>query len=156
MNTQENNAPSATTPIELTVQEQLVLIKQEIQRFTAIAKEKGVLSIEEINELLPPEIVAAEVLDQFMQALEVAGVEFTESSENSKDDDSSDTFYLADPNATEEEEEEKKKLPKTPRATTQFACTCEKWGVCLFSLERARSKLPAGSKMESVGSLRRS
>jgi len=105
MSTNDQSAPQEKATIELSVQEQLVLIKEEIQRFTAIAKDKGSLSIEEINELLPPEIVAAEVLDQFMQALEVAGVDFTESSENSKDGESSDTFYLGDPNAQEEEEE---------------------------------------------------
>lgn len=37
----------------LSLQEQESLIKEEIQRFLKLAKEKGALTIEEINELLP-------------------------------------------------------------------------------------------------------
>ncbi|MCB0411798.1 MAG: RNA polymerase sigma factor region1.1 domain-containing protein, partial [Bdellovibrionales bacterium] len=101
------NADEQTT-VERSIDEQKVLIKEEIQRFITMAKDKESLSIEEINELLPPEIIAAEVLDQFMQALEVAGVEFTESSENSKDEDGSDAFFLGDPSQAEDEEDEEK------------------------------------------------
>ena len=54
--------------------EQEAIIKEEIVRFLTIAKEKKVLSIEEINELLPPEIMLASVLDFFMQSLESNGV----------------------------------------------------------------------------------
>ncbi len=105
MSTNKGKNADEKTPKELSLDEQKALIKEEIQRFIAMAKEKESLSIEEINELLPTEIVAAEVLDQFMQALEVAGVEFTESSENNKDDDVSDAFFLGDPSDSEDEEE---------------------------------------------------
>lgn len=70
-----------STGIVLTVAEQEVLIKEEIQRFIKMAKEKGTLTIEEINELLPPEIMAPTVLDSFMQALEVNGVVITDLAE---------------------------------------------------------------------------
>src|SRR5690242_1417287 len=82
---------------ELTLQQQDELIREEIQRFIKLAKERPSLSIEEINELLPPEIIAASVLDTFMQALEVNGVAITEVSDN-KDKDEEDEFFLGDPN----------------------------------------------------------
>lgn len=85
--------------------QQLEAIKEEIQRFTKIGKEKGALSIAEINDLLPPEIIAAVALDQFMQGLEVAGVIISDASENKKEDEE-DQFFLADPAAEAEEEEE--------------------------------------------------
>lgn len=50
----------------LSLQEQETLIKEEIQRFLKIAKEKNGLTIEEINELLPPEFIAPSVLDSLM------------------------------------------------------------------------------------------
>ncbi|NJL25107.1 MAG: hypothetical protein HC902_07975 [Calothrix sp. SM1_5_4] len=92
---------------ELTLAQQEELIKEEIQRFIKLAKERTALSIEEINELLPAEIIAASVLDTFMQALEVNGVVITDSSENKKEDEE-DQFFLSDPDkeAKDEEEEE--------------------------------------------------
>ena len=90
---------------ELTLQQQEELIKEEIQRFIKISKERASLNIEEINELLPPEFIAASVLDTFMQALEVNGVQITDMSENKKEDEE-DQFFLADPDKQEEEEEE--------------------------------------------------
>jgi RNA polymerase primary sigma factor len=90
---------------ELTLAQQEELIKEEIQRFIKLAKEKESLTIEEINELLPPEIVAPAVLDSFMQGLEVGGVIISESLEIKKEDEE-DQFYLSDPDAESKEEDE--------------------------------------------------
>src|SRR5690606_18692195 len=91
---------------ELTLDQQMELIREEIQRFVKMAKERGPLSIEEINELLQQEIIAPSVLDTFMQALEVAGVEFTDVSENKTKDEGEDGFLLSDPDKEDKEEEE--------------------------------------------------
>jgi RNA polymerase primary sigma factor len=93
---------------QLTLTEQDTLIKEEIQRFLKIAKEKGSLTIEEINEQLPAEIIASTVLDAFMQALEVNGVVITDLSELKKTDDEEGEQFLADPDKEEEEDEEEK------------------------------------------------
>lgn len=92
----------------LSLAEQQELIKEEIQRFIRIAKEKATLTIEEINELLPVEIIAASVLDGFMQALEVNGVVLADSLEN-KTGDEDEEFFLGDPNKDEDDEEEEEK-----------------------------------------------
>jgi RNA polymerase primary sigma factor len=101
-------APEAATK-ELSIDQQNDLIKEEIQRFIKVFKERGPLAVEEINELLPAEIIAPSVLDTFMQALEVNGVEIIEPPENKKEDEE-DQFFLGDPDkeAKEEEEEEEK------------------------------------------------
>jgi RNA polymerase primary sigma factor len=99
---QQKNTDGSTN--EWTLEQQLEAIKEEIQRVTKISKEKGSISIAEINDLLPPEIVAATALDQLMQGFEVAGVVFTDSTENNKEDEE-DQFFLADPAKAEEEEE---------------------------------------------------
>lgn len=90
---------------EISLAQQEEMIREEIQRFIKLAKERPSLAIEEINELLPPEIVAASVLDTFMQALEVNGVVITDASENKKEDEE-DQFFLSDPDKETEEEEE--------------------------------------------------
>ena len=104
-----DNTPEIA-PHELTLLQQEELIKEEIQRFIKLSKERPALSIEEINELLPPEIIAPSVLDTFMQALEVNGVVITDSSENKKEDEEEDQFFLSDPDkdSKDEEEEEEK------------------------------------------------
>src|SRR3712207_5176361 len=92
---------------ELSLAEQEALIKEEIQRFLKLAREKGSLTVEEINELLPPEIIAASVLDSFMQALEVNGVALTDATPARKEgDDDSALFSGEEENAEDEDEEE--------------------------------------------------
>lgn len=90
--------------VKLSVTEQEALIKEEIVRFLKSAKEKGALTIEEINEQLPLEIQSPGVLDSFMQALEANGVVISDHSEKSSGDDEA-TGFLADPDSEEEDQE---------------------------------------------------
>ncbi len=89
---------------EMSLAEQQTLIREEIQRFIKTAKDKGFLTIEEINDSLPQEIVDASVLDSFMQALEVNGVIITELTEKNKEEGEESQNFLADPEAATEEE----------------------------------------------------
>ncbi|MGZ3774441.1 MAG: RNA polymerase sigma factor RpoD [Pseudobdellovibrionaceae bacterium] len=89
----------------LSLQEQEALIKEEIQRFLKLAKEKGALMIEEINDLLPPEIIAPQVLDAFMQGLEAGGVVISDLSETSKAEEGEGAF-LESPDSEDEEVDE--------------------------------------------------
>ncbi|HEX4923838.1 MAG TPA: RNA polymerase sigma factor region1.1 domain-containing protein, partial [Bdellovibrionales bacterium] len=91
---------------ELTLKEQEALINEEIQKFIALAKTKGELSIEEINENLPAEITAPEVLDSLMQALDVNGVKISDAAGNKDTEAGEGGEFLADPAAAEEEDEE--------------------------------------------------
>jgi len=93
-----------TSPKEISLADQQVMIREEIQRFIKLARDKGFLTIEEINDLLPIEIVDASVLDSFMQALEVNGVIITELAANKKEDGDEATNFLADPDKEDEEE----------------------------------------------------
>ncbi|HEY8271335.1 MAG TPA: RNA polymerase sigma factor RpoD [Pseudobdellovibrionaceae bacterium] len=103
----KSNAPNASSkePSKvLTVLEQEALIKEEIQKFIKLFKEKGNLTIEEINELLPPEIVAPSVLDAFMHGLEAAGAVISDLIETEKEE--GDGSFLADPDKADEEADE--------------------------------------------------
>ena len=92
----------------LSLQEQESLIKEEIQRFLKLAKEKGALTIEEINELLPPEIIAPSVLDMFMHGLEGGGVVISDLSESSKEEEGEGAFLENVDSEDEEIDDEEK------------------------------------------------
>ncbi|MCB0419406.1 MAG: RNA polymerase sigma factor RpoD [Bdellovibrionales bacterium] len=94
------NSAAEGDRIVLSMEQQQALIVEEIQRFIKFAKEKGSITITEINELLPQEIIAAPVLDSFMQALEVNGVLITEAGKNGSDDE--ENLFLSDPDSEEE------------------------------------------------------
>ncbi len=104
----EQEVPLNTAPISgriLTAAEQADAIKEEILRFTKLAREKGFLTIEEINDLLPAEILDAGVLDSFMMALEVGGVIITDPAAK-KDEEGEAGAFLADPNKEDDDEDE--------------------------------------------------
>lgn len=113
---------------ELTLAQQEELIKEEIQRFIKLSKEKESLSIEEINELLPPEIINPQVLDSFMQALEVGGVIISESLENSKEE-GDEGFMLGDPDKeTKEEEDEEAEVAEDTKSNDPVRVYLRKMG----------------------------
>ncbi len=92
----------------LSIAEQDVLAKDELQKLLKLAKEKGRITIEEINESLPPEVVAVSVLDSFMQSLEANGVVITEHSEAAKAEEKEEFLSEVD----EEEDEDDEDTPK--------------------------------------------
>jgi RNA polymerase primary sigma factor len=101
----KSNVPSAREPSKvLSIEEQEAIVKEEIQRIIKLAKEKGQLTIEELNELLPPEILAPSVLDAFMQGLEANGVVISDLVESAKEE--GDATFLADPDKEDEEADE--------------------------------------------------
>ncbi|MES2964664.1 MAG: RNA polymerase sigma factor RpoD [Bdellovibrionota bacterium] len=108
--TTQDTPATITAPKELTVAEQAEAIKEEILRFTKLARDKGFLTIEEINDLLPAEILDATVLDSFMQALEVGGVIITELAAKKEEEGEAGTF-LADPSKEEEEDDDDEDKP---------------------------------------------
>jgi RNA polymerase primary sigma factor len=102
----KNQKPNSKEPAKiLSLAEQALVIKEEIQKFLKLAKEKGALTIEEINELLPPEILASSVLDQFMHALENNSVVIKEAVDASKQGEEAEGF-LADADKEDEEVDE--------------------------------------------------
>ncbi len=87
----------------LSVAEQEAVVKEEIQRFIKLAKDK-VLTIEEINDLLPAEILDQTVLDQFMHSLEAGGVVISEHVE-AKEESEGGVFGEAEGEEEKDEDE---------------------------------------------------
>ena len=85
---------------ELSIDEQRVMVREEIERFAQLAKQNGAVTVAEIDELLPAEIVEASVLDMFMQGLEVKGIIVTEH----------DEMQASNEDGASEEEDEKEEI----------------------------------------------
>ncbi|HRK07873.1 MAG TPA: RNA polymerase sigma factor RpoD [Pseudobdellovibrionaceae bacterium] len=103
----EKRAAAATRgePRVLTSAELNAMIKEEIERLSKLGREKSFLTVEEINDTLPQEIVEPALLDQLMAALESAGIIITEPSTGKKDGEEEAGGFL-DSGAEEEEDED--------------------------------------------------
>jgi len=88
----------------LSIAEQEVLAKEEVQKVLKLAKDKGRVTIEEINESLPPEVTAVAVLDAFMQSLEANGVVITDHTEAARSEEKEE--FLSEVDKEEDEDDE--------------------------------------------------
>lgn len=86
----------------LSTEEQLKLVKDELKKLLEIASKKGALTVEEINESLAPEFIAAAALDAVMQGLEVQGISITE--HISEEGEEEERSFLEDPETDDEED----------------------------------------------------
>jgi RNA polymerase primary sigma factor len=127
------NDKDKATPT-LSEKDQQVMIVEEIQRFIKLAKERGSLSIEELNEQLPQEITSAAVLDQFMQALEVNGVIITDNSESKSKEEDEAALFAEDGTGDDDEHDEEEDTD--PRANDPVRLYLRKMGsVALLTRE---------------------
>jgi RNA polymerase primary sigma factor len=88
----------------LSIAEQEALAKEEVQKIIKLSKEKGRVTIEEINESLSLEVVAISVLDAFMQSLEANGVVISEHTEAARADEKEE--FLSEVDKEEDEDDE--------------------------------------------------
>lgn len=103
MKSKTNIDPSKEPQKALSLAEQEAMIKEEILKFVKLAKDKEMITIEEINDLLPAEIIAPSVLDTFMHGLEAAGVTIAETMKAQEEGES-----FLDENKEEDVDEEEK------------------------------------------------
>ena len=95
----------------LSVKAQMELVQKETARFISLfeSRKKTAFTYDEVNELLPPEIISAQAIDEFMSAMEKNKISFQKSS-SSKQKESSDTdFFLSEVDDMNEENAEEEK-----------------------------------------------
>jgi RNA polymerase primary sigma factor len=91
----------------LSIPEQEALAKEEVQKLIKVQKEKGHVTIEEINESLPADVVSIVVLDTFMQSLEANGVLITEHTEAARSDEKEEFLSDVDKDEKDEDDDDK-------------------------------------------------
>lgn len=110
----------------LSIPEQEALANEEIQKLVKLSKEKGRVTIEEINESLPQEINSVVVLDAFMQSLEANGVVITEHSEAAKAEEKEE--FLSEAKDEEEEDEDEPKAAEDAKGSDPVRLYLRKMG----------------------------
>ena len=82
----------------ISVKQQMALIQQEVDRFIALAQSRGgrPLTCDEVNELLPVEIVSPSAIDYFMNAMEKNKIQFQKTAGKKEDELSDEDFFLAE------------------------------------------------------------
>ncbi|MGZ3726372.1 MAG: RNA polymerase sigma factor RpoD [Pseudobdellovibrio sp.] len=110
----------------LSIAEQEILAKEEVQKIIKLAKDKGRVTIEEINESLAPEIVATSVLDAFMQSLEANGIVIAEHTEAARTDDKEE--FLSEPDKEEDEDEDEPKAGEDAKGSDPVRLYLRKMG----------------------------
>lgn len=104
----EKNQNSKDDKKILSLPEQEALATEEIQKLIKLSKEKGRVTIEEINESLPLEVVAVSVIDAFMQSLEANGVVITEHSDAAKAEEKEEFLAAVDDDEDEDDDDKPK------------------------------------------------
>ena len=98
----------------LSLEKQKALVQQEIPRIVSLTKSRGQekISFEELNELLPAEILHVEAIDYFMVSMKEKKIQFlnTELKKSSSDED----FYLSDGDEVEGKESAKDSVGNDP------------------------------------------
>ncbi len=96
------NKPKREELPPLAIDEQKKLIKDELKKLVDLSLKKGSLTVEEINESLAVEIIAAEALDSLMHGLEVQGISITEHVHD--EEEGEETAFLEEIDDSEEED----------------------------------------------------
>ncbi len=96
------NKPKKEEVPVLAVDDQKRMIKEELKKLVELSLKKGSLTVEEINETLAVEIIAAEALDSLMHGLEVQGVTISEHVH--EEEEGEETAFLEEIDDSEEED----------------------------------------------------
>lgn len=88
---------------------------KDIKKLLDMGVQRGYLTFEEVHEMMPPEILAIEQIDEVMMLLQEAEIEIIDTTKRSKDSDDDDLFEGDRPpqkTAFEESEEEEGEAPQ--------------------------------------------
>ena len=118
-----------------------------VKRLIARGKERGYITFDELNQILPPDQNSSEQIEDVMANFSEMGIQVVESEET--EDGEAPVVKVE---KTEEAEEEKRSRPATSTRqawaapTIRCACTCARWAAWSCCRARARSPLPSASR----------
>lgn len=94
----------------ISVKKQMLIVQQEIPRIisTVQSKKDGPLTFDEVNELLPVEIVSDQAVDYFMQAMEKNQIQFQKQSAQKTEKEDDQDLFLSEEEEGEDEKEDYK------------------------------------------------
>ena len=119
-----------------------------VKRLIARGKERGYVTYDELNAILPPDQVSSEQIEDTMADLSEIGIKVVESEESRG---------RRGPRPPSRRPTRRKRRTRRSRAatstrrasaapTTRSACTCARWAASSCCRARARSPSPSGSR----------
>ena len=120
-----------------------------VKKMIATAKARGYITYDELNEVLPPDQVTSEQIEDVMAMLSEMGINVIENDEADEEDGAPRRRPRARPS-----EGGSRELADRPRSaarrstapTTRCACTCARWARSSSCRARARSPSPSASR----------
>ena len=138
-------ATTAETPAPEVEADANVLDTQSasVKRLIAKGKERGYITFDELNAVLPAEQNSSEQIEDIMAMLSEMGIQVVESEEGEDPE-----AATAKEEAADDEDLPPAISPNPPSAApmTRCACICAKWARWNCSPARAKSRSPSGSK----------
>lgn len=99
--------------------EMLEKVQSEIKRFIAMGASRGYLTFEEINDLLPAEIMSADLIEALMTAIEENNIKLTDGTKKAKG--GKDDEFLAEPADSEDKDDDDDDEEEEEAAATDAA-----------------------------------
>ncbi len=117
-----------------------------VKRLVARGKERGYITFDELNTILPPDQNSSEQIEDVMASLSEMGIQVVESEEQEDGE-----APVAKVEKTEEAEARKSRpatstRPASAAPTTRCACICARWAASSCCRVRARSPSPSASR----------
>ena len=107
-----------------------------VKKMIGEAREKGYITYDQLNTVLPPDQVSSEQIEDVMSMLSEMGINVIEDEEVEEEDAKGGTEVATTKSWT--------------ARTTPYACTCGRWGPSNCSAVRARSPSPSGSRQAAI------
>jgi RNA polymerase primary sigma factor len=126
----------ATKPREEGAEPLMDGMNNAMRKMLAKAKEKGFITSEELNAVLPSEQVSTDQIEDIMAQLNEMGINVVEADEETEEAEDS----------VEEETRTVGNLDDEEAPTIPCACTCARWARSSCCRARAKSPLPSASR----------
>ena len=117
-----------------------------VKRLIARGKERGYITFDELNAILPPDQNSSEQIEDVMAKFSEMGIQVVESEETEDGE-----APVAKAEKAEEAEGRRSRpatstRPASAAPTTRCACTCARWAASSCCRARARSPSPSASR----------
>jgi len=121
----ENN--EAEAPVEITGSSSALANNKDIKKLLDMGVQRGYLTYEEVNEMLPPEIITTEAIDEIMYLMAETDIEVIDSTRRARDD-SEEGAEAGGAARSDDDEEEAPVAPEVARGADPVKLYLKKMG----------------------------
>ena len=117
-----------------------------VKKMIAEARERGYITYEQFNQVLPPDQVSSEQIEDVMSMLSEMGINIIEDEDAEEDDQKGSTAVVQTSSAREVTPYRPPRPKSWTARTTRCACICAKWARSNCCRVKAKSRSRNGSR----------